>query len=124
MGGEAKRARESAKLTSVGRGLLSISLDLHATSNSGVGLSAREISHVNEGVVESSQDVADTELVFSLLSSTNDRRSVVNYLLFLGLLAFLAFSCGTLTLLLSLGLQEEIRVVKVKLPYLSTSEIY
>ena len=89
------------ELTSVGRRFFSISLDLHATSDSGVGLSAGEISDMDEGVVECCQDVADTELVFSLLSSTNDRRSVVDYLLFLGLLAFLAFSCGTLTLLLS-----------------------
>jgi hypothetical protein len=57
---------------------------------------------MDEGVVECSQDVADTELVFSLLSSADNGRTVVNYLLFLGLFTFLTFSGDGLTLLLCL----------------------
>ena len=50
-------------LTSVGGGFLSIGLDLHATSDAGVGFSSGQIGNVNESVVERSLDVADAENV-------------------------------------------------------------
>lgn len=95
-----------AVLTGIGGGLLSIGLDLHATGDSGVGLAARQVSHVDEGVVESSEDVAHTEGVFSLLASSGHWGSVVSDLLFFS--AFFALSAlGTTLLLLSLRLYRQ-----------------
>jgi hypothetical protein len=88
------------RLTSIGRRLLSVSLDLHATGDSGVGLTARQVSHVDEGIVECGEDVANTESVLGLLSSTNGGRSVVSNLLFLS--AFFALSAFSGLLLLCL----------------------
>jgi hypothetical protein len=57
---------------------------------------------VDEGVVESSQDVAHTEGVFSLLASAGNWGSVVSDLLFFS--AFFALSALSTLLLLSLRL--------------------
>ena len=81
----------SCLLTSIWRGLLSISLDLHTSGDSGVGFSSGEISNVNESVVESSLDVADTEDVLLVVTWSGLWRSVVNNFLFflLGISALL-----------------------------------
>jgi hypothetical protein len=103
--GETARGDElfsARSLTSIRRGLLSVSLDLHATSDSGVGLTAGQVSHVDEGIVECGQDVADTEDVLSLLAGSCGRRSVVSDLLFLASAFFTFASIGTTLLSLSL----------------------
>jgi len=88
-------------LTCIGRGLFSISLDLHAARDSSVGLTAGKIGNVDEGIVESGQNVADTKCVFDLFSSSSNWRSVVGD--FLLLFAFFTFgTLGTTLLLLSL----------------------
>jgi hypothetical protein len=46
---------------SVGGGLVTIGLDLHATGDTADGLTAGEIGDVNEGVVEASKDASNTE---------------------------------------------------------------
>ena len=101
--GKEARSFLARSLTSIGRGLLSVSLDLHATGNSGVGLTAGQVSHVDEGIVECGQDVADTEDVLSLLAGSSSRRSVVSDLLFLSS-AFFTFSASLSTTLLLLSL--------------------
>lgn len=97
-----------AILTSIGGGFLSISLDLHSTGDSSVGLTAGQVGHVDEGIVECGQDVADTKDVLGLLASTSGRRSVVSDFLFLSS-AFFTFSAslGTTLLLLSLRLHTK-----------------
>ena len=80
--------------------LVTVSLDLHSTGDSGVGLTARQVSHVDEGIVECGEDVANTESVLGLLSSTNGGGSVVSNLLFLS--AFFALSAFSGLLLLCL----------------------
>jgi hypothetical protein len=56
---------------------------------------------MNEGVVESGQDVAHSELILCLLASTNNGGSVVSYFLFFG--TFLTFfTLSSLSFLLSL----------------------
>jgi hypothetical protein len=45
----------------VGRTLVTIGLHLHASGHTGEGLSASEVSDVNEGVVPGSEDVAHSE---------------------------------------------------------------
>ena len=52
------------RLTSIWGTLFSVRLHFHASSDSDVSFSAREISYVDEGVVEGSHDVADSEHVF------------------------------------------------------------
>lgn len=54
---------------SVRRGLVAVSLDLHATGDTGDGLTAREISDVNEGIVEGGVDVRDGEDILALTDS-------------------------------------------------------
>ena len=50
-------------LTSVGRRLFSISLNLHSTGDSAVGFSTGEIGDVNESVVEGGKEMNNTEVV-------------------------------------------------------------
>ena len=84
-----------ALLTSVGGGLLSIGLDLHASGDAGVGFSAGQIGNVNESVIERSLDVAHAEDVLSVLAWGGGGGSVID-----DLLLFLDFG----SLLSSLGL--------------------
>merc|ERR1719198_2802850 len=53
---------------SVRRGLVTIGLDLHTTGNTGDGLLSGEIGDVNEGIVEGSEDVGNSENQFSFLN--------------------------------------------------------
>lgn len=46
---------------SVGRGLVTISLDLHATGDTADSLAAGEIGDVDEGIVEAGEDTSNTE---------------------------------------------------------------
>ena len=66
-------------LTSIGRGLLSVSLDLHTTGDSSVGLAAGQVSHVDEGIVECGQDVADTESVLGHHPSSSEPLTTHNH---------------------------------------------
>ena len=94
---------DGGKHGSVGRGLFSVSLDLHTTGDTGVSFTAGEIGDVNEGVVEVSLQVANTEDVLGLLGLAHLGGTVV------GSLGFLGLSIG-LSLLLSLsnfGLNEK-----------------
>ena len=91
---------DGSQHSSVGGGLLSVSLDLHSTSDSGVGLTSGQVSNVNEGIVECGKDVADTKSVFGLFSGANSGGSVVSDLLFFS--AFFAFSSFGCLLLLCL----------------------
>jgi hypothetical protein len=52
---------------SVGRGLVTIGLDLHATGDTGDGFAARQIGDVDEGVVEGSEDTGNAEHKLALL---------------------------------------------------------
>ena len=81
-------------LTSIGRRLFSIGLNLHSSGDSEVGFSSREIGHVDESVVEGGKEMDDSENVL-VLSSTGLRGSVVGNLLFLdnGLLRGLNTKC-------------------------------
>ena len=79
-------------LTSVGRGLLTIGLDLHAASDARVSLSSGQIGDVDESVVESRLDVADTEHVVGVLAGLGVGRAVVGHLLLLGLVRLLLCS--------------------------------
>lgn len=82
--------------SSVGRGLLSVSLDFHTTGDTGVGFTAGEISNVDEGVVLGGLNVANTERVDVGFGAANLRWAVVGLgLLFLGL--------GLLGFLVNLG---------------------
>mmetsp|Transcript_30083 Transcript_30083/g.59742 ORF Transcript_30083/g.59742 Transcript_30083/m.59742 type:complete len:203 (-) Transcript_30083:10-618(-) len=54
------------KHRSVGGGLITVSLDLHATSDTDEGLTAGEISDVNKGVVEGGKKVRDGENLLSV----------------------------------------------------------
>lgn len=69
-------------LTSIWGGLFSISLDLHSTGDSAVGFSTRQISHVEEGVVEGGEQMHHTEVV-GLGGGASLRWSEVGHLLFL-----------------------------------------
>lgn len=90
-------------LTSIWGRLFSIGLDLHSSGDLGVGFSSRQISDVDEGVVEGGQQVDDSEGVLLGLSNSL-RRSVVVDFLFLD------------DLLLG-GLQERVRRWCVYLPF-------
>lgn len=46
----------------VGGGLVTVGLDLHTTSDTGNGLAAGQISHVDEGVVERGEDAGNADL--------------------------------------------------------------
>ena len=86
----------------VGRRLLSVSLDLHTTGDSGVGFTARQIGDVDEGVGTGGLDVADTEdAVVIVLVGAGGGWSVVGH-------GFLLLGFGILTLLSlgSFGLQR------------------
>ena len=85
----------SSLLTSIGGRLFAIGLDLHASSDAGVGFPARQIGNVNESVIERSLDVADAEDVLRVLAWRRGGWSVVDDLLLL---------LDLLTLLSSLGL--------------------
>ena len=87
---------DGGKHSGVGGGLFSVSLDLHTTGDTGVGFTAGEIGDVNEGVVEVSLQVANTEDVLRLLGLTELGGTVVGNTFFLG------FTVGEL-FLLSLG---------------------
>ena len=69
-------------LTSIGGGFLSISLDLHSTGDSAVSFTAGEIGHMEESVVESGLDVADTEVQLILVLVLRAGGSVVDNLVF------------------------------------------
>lgn len=69
-------------LTSIWRGLLSIGLDLHTSGDARVGFSSREISNVNESVVESGFDVAHSKDVLIGFANILLWWSVVDNLLF------------------------------------------
>ena len=73
----------SSQHSSVGRRLIAISLDLHATGDTDEGLAAREIGNVDEGVVERGKDVSNTK---DLLASGDDGLVGELLLLLLGLL--------------------------------------
>ena len=75
-------------LTRIWRGLFSISLDLHTTTDSSVGFSTRQISNVDESVVEGGQQVDDTEVVL-LGGSTTGWGSEVGNFFFLDLVNLL-----------------------------------
>lgn len=83
---------DGSKHSGVWGGLLSVGLDLHASGDSSVGFSAREIRNVNESVVERSLDVADAEDVDRRLSRSRVWGSVVGdlLLLLLGISSLLA----------------------------------
>ena len=46
---------------SIGGGLVTVGLDLHATGDTADGLAARKIGDVDEGVVEAGKDASNTE---------------------------------------------------------------
>ena len=75
-------------LTSIGRRLFSIGLDLHTAGDAAVSFAAREISDVDESVVESSEEVDNSEVV-RVLALLHLRRAKVVHLLFLRLLLLL-----------------------------------
>lgn len=52
---------------SVRRGLVTVSLDLHATGDTGDGFAAGQIGDVDEGVVEGSEDTGNAENKLALL---------------------------------------------------------
>jgi len=60
--------------SSVWGGLVTISLDLHSTSDTGDGFLAREISDMDESIVEGREDMGDTEnkLALSDLGTKRD----------------------------------------------------
>lgn len=76
---------DGGKHSSVWGWLFSVSLDLHTTSNARVGFTTRQISNVDESVVESWLDVANTENIsfFWVLATSSAWWSVVNNLGFL-----------------------------------------
>jgi hypothetical protein len=49
----------------VRRRFITISLDLHTTSNTGDGFTTREIGHMDKSVVEGGKDVGNTENEFT-----------------------------------------------------------
>lgn len=59
----------------VGRGLIAIGLDLHATSHTGDGFAAGEIGDVDEGVIEGSEDTGNAKDELALKSLLNRARS-------------------------------------------------
>merc|ERR1712128_376234 len=60
--------------SSVGRSLVSVGFDLHATGDPADGLAARQVGHVDESIVKRSEDVgnAEDELTISDLRSQGD----------------------------------------------------
>lgn len=52
---------------SVGGGLVTVGLDLHATGHTGDGFATRQISDVDEGVVEGGEDTGNAEDQLALL---------------------------------------------------------
>ena len=58
---EFQRKNVQRKATCVGRGFLSIGLDLHASGDSHEGFSACQICYMNEGVVPGGENVGDSE---------------------------------------------------------------
>lgn len=50
----------------VGRALVTVGLDLHATGDTGDGFAARQIGDVDEGVIERGKDTGNTEDEFTL----------------------------------------------------------
>ena len=53
----------------IGGRFFSISFDFHTTGDSDQGFAAREIGHVNKGVIEGSQDVGHSEDSFAFLKN-------------------------------------------------------
>ena len=51
----------SSQHGSVGRGLVTVGLDLHATGDTADGLATREIGDVDKGVVEAGEDAGHAE---------------------------------------------------------------
>jgi hypothetical protein len=73
------------------RRFITIGLDLHTTSNTGDGFTAREIGDVNKGIVEGGKDVSNTEneLTFTDLGTEGNllNRSFSDLRSLLGLLS-------------------------------------
>lgn len=65
----------SGKHRSVRGRLVTVSLDLHTTSNSGDGLLAGQVGNVDESVVEGSEDVGNAEDVLTLSDLGTERDS-------------------------------------------------
>merc|ERR1719229_36678 len=84
----------SSQHSGVGRGLVAVSLHLHAASHPADGFPAREIGNVDEGVVEGGEDVRNSEHILSLA----DLRTQRDLDLLLGLLLSLAWSHFLLSL--------------------------
>merc|ERR550539_1870149 len=70
----------------VGRGLVSVGLHLHSSGDSTDGLTARQVGHVDEGVVEGGVDVSHAEHHLSILHL----RTQLDLDLFLGFLLSLS----------------------------------
>jgi hypothetical protein len=69
-------------LTSIGGRFFSIGLDLHSTGDSGVSFTSGKIGDMDESVVESGLDVANTEVHLVLVLVLRAGGSEVNDLLF------------------------------------------
>merc|ERR1719411_1772647 len=72
--------------SSVGRGLISVGLHLHSSGDPADGLTAGQVGHVDEGVVEGGVDMSHSEHHLSIL----DLRTKLNLDLFLGFLLSLS----------------------------------
>merc|ERR1719249_634717 len=69
--------------SSIGRRFISVSLHLHTTSNSADGFTSRDISYMDESIVERSIDVSHTKYKLSLtnLRSKRNLNLLLNFLL-------------------------------------------
>merc|ERR1719350_1193713 len=63
----------SGQHSGVGGSFVPVSLDLHASGDTGDGLATGQISHVNESVVEGSEDVGNTEHQLALANLRSQR---------------------------------------------------
>jgi hypothetical protein len=57
----------------VGRRFFSVGLDLHTTGNTDQGFTTRQIGNVDESVIESGQNVSNSEDCFSFLKVKNEK---------------------------------------------------
>lgn len=62
----------SGKHGRVGGGLVAVGLHLHATGHAHDGLTARQIGHVDEGVVEAGEDVSHAEDLLAIAGGGTD----------------------------------------------------
>ena len=70
-------------LTCIGRGLFSISLDLHATSHTAKSFAAGQISHVDKRVVKRRKNVGHGEVLLALQDLAAQGGHLLNRLLHL-----------------------------------------